>query len=100
MEEMTQECLNLLYDAMNPVMDLELMDIINCAPSKVVRSISQEQIIFLARYIDFPRNNKGDIIIQEARKIILDILNTHPAFRSSNVNLVCQKLATYFENTQ
>ena len=68
-----------------------------CAPSIVSRLLTK-QIISLGAYFNFPKNGKGEILIDAARIIIKDFLNQHPAFRSQDTECICYSIRTYFQN--
>ena len=100
MAVITQVRIQILQTALdrNDELQNELADIVYCKPSEVAKSLRIKDYRMLERFLPIPYTQSGNIDLVGARKLIVDILESTPAFRSCDPEYVCQWIAAYYMN--
>ena len=98
MAALTDSRIHILQTALDPNNELqnELADIVLCKPAEIAKSLRVRDYRLLEQYIPIPHTQSGNLDQAGARKFIVDILESTPAFRSCDPEYVCQCIVTYY----
>ena len=98
MAALTDARIHMLQTALDREDELqnELADIVLCKPNEVAKALRLKDFRILEKYIPIPYTQSGNIDMGGARKLIIEILDSTPAFRSCDPEYVCQCIVTYY----